>query len=163
MPTDHPGPEVPSHALGHALEADHARLDEIWDQGMRLWGTDPARATALFREFTSGLLRHIQVEEGMVFPFYEEHTGRREHHLLELLREEHVQIRDALERFMGHVEAGDKELEEPSTVLRNVLWAHNTREEGQLYPWFGPEVSEGEAAELHRTISTMLSSSDGPG
>ncbi|EQD45745.1 hypothetical protein B1B_12922, partial [mine drainage metagenome] len=77
--------------------------------------------------------------------------------MTDLLREEHEQIRTELEALLCKVEARSPDLEPEDTRLRNVLWAHNTREEGLLYPWFDEGVTEGEGSDVSRKIRDLLS------
>jgi regulator of cell morphogenesis and NO signaling len=149
------GPET--SPLGNWMEADHERLDALWEEARRSWPQDLARARDRFRAFREGLLRHIEAEETLLFPFYEVHGTVSTHHLTDFLREEHAQIRSALQKLAGAFEEGSHDVEGPETILRNVLWAHNTREEGLLYPWFDHSITEGEGHELSERIRAMLS------
>lgn len=157
--TPAPPPLPPEHSkdgLGSSLELDHGRLDELWDRATEVWPSDRTGAVALFKEFHSGLLRHIQVEEENLFPFYETRNPTPARHLTDLLREEHSEIRGSLERLMALVHAQEGSLEGSMTVLRNVLWTHNTREEGMLYPWFD-EADDESALRLGREVRGRLS------
>ena len=120
--------------MGKWIEFDHERLGELWDSGLARWGSDRPQTAVLLREFRDGLVHHIKAEEDLVFPYFETHGGSGHRQLLELLLDEHREIRSALERFRDEVERGTPSLEDAGGVLRNVLWAHNTREEGLLYP-----------------------------
>ena len=150
-------------SLGDLMEADHARLDELWDRATSAWKGEPDRSAALFREFSVGLLRHIQVEEDLLFPFYAERGEPAERQLVQFLVEEHGEIRSALAALLRKVDGRADDVGDEETVLRNVLWAHNTREEGLLYPWFNVERSTGAARLLAEEIRTRLAAPPGPG
>lgn len=137
-----PDPLLPNRSppgqLGAFLEHDHDRLDDLWDRATSTWPSDQVAARQLSEEFRVGLLRHIRAEEEVLFPFYNARSAPSVHHLTDLLHAEHREIMAALARLMAVVNGGAQDLEEAETVLGNVLWAHNTREEGLLYPWFNP-------------------------
>ena len=155
-----PGNAAEPLPLGKWLEGDHGRLDELWDRAMALWSVDQGQAVPLFHHFEEGLMRHMQVEEGMLFPFFEQRGREPEHHLVVLLCSEHEEIRGALKSFISEVDRRTKDLGGAETQLRNALWAHNTREEGLLYPWFDQGVSEGEGRELSTTVRSVLGNVD---
>ena len=149
-------------SLGELLEADHARLDDLWDRATSGWKDEPDRSAALFREFSDGLLRHIQVEEDLLFPFYADRGEPAGRQFVQFLVEEHGEIRSALSALLRKVEGRASDVVDEETVLRNVLWAHNTREEGLLYPWFDAERSVGTARSLADEIRTRLAPAPEP-
>ncbi len=163
MSVEGPLKETPGHSpLGRRMESDHERLDELWDTGLAKWSSERPQATVLLREFRDGLLRHIQVEEDLLFPYFEARGGPGERPLVGLLLDEHKEIRAMLQRFMEQVERGTPSLEDAGTALRNVLWAHNTREEGLLYPWFNDGLDVGTGAELDFQVRAEIGSGDSP-
>lgn len=117
------------------LEADHRRLDAILPEVERLVadGAYPD-AAARFAEFTSGLDRHIELEEQILFPTFESATGSSSGPT-QVMRMEHVEIRnwmrlatDALARHDADV------LFQEVEALRQTLSGHNMKEEHILYP-----------------------------
>ena len=148
-------------ALGEALEQDHRRLDDLWEMATREWREDPQRSRAHFRSFSRGLRTHIQAEEDVLFPFFEEHGGEGAPRLTGLLREEHGRIREALSALLRKVEEGASDLDAESTALQDALWAHNAREEGQLYPWFDAHATRGAAKKVSNEIISRLAGTKG--
>ena len=151
-----------SLSLGKRMEQDHGRLDDLWDQAKQSWPEDRERATRLFQAFRTGLLTHIQAEEELMFPFFDRRNESSAKYMTDLLREEHDQIRAELEALLRKVEAGGPDLEPEDTRLRNVLWIHNTREEGLLYPWFNESVTQGEGLDVSKKIRDMISPDERP-
>lgn len=147
--------------LGELLERDHERLDELWDNAMTLWREDSARSREILGQFQQGLLRHIQVEEELLFPFFEARGTTADHHLVEFLLDEHTQIRAALQSTLEQLGSDSADPEEVTVVLRNVLWAHNTREEGALYPWFNTGTEDPELRVLSEKTRSALHPSTG--
>lgn len=157
-PPDAPrGPGLPG-SLGERMEADHRRLDELWDRASEAWPRDPAQARGGFTEFRDGLLRHIRAEEEVLFPFFEANAGPSARELLDRLRDEHRSIRAALSRLLESVDAGEADLTAAETDLQDALWSHNAREEGQLYPWFGAERAGAESEPVALEIERRLAS-----
>ena len=148
-------------ALGEALEQDHRRLDDLWEMATREWREDPERSRAHFRTFSRGLRTHIQAEEDVLFPFFEEHGGEGAPQLTDLLREEHGRIREALSALLREVEEGAPDLEAENTALQDALWAHNAREESQFYPWFDAHATRGAAKEVSQEILFRLAGTRG--
>lgn len=146
----------PAEGLGHWMEADHDRLDELWDRAAARWTTDREAARHDYHDFRDGLLRHIDVEEELLFPYFEERGGLPERHLTELLRSEHKEIRAALAALIVRVDSAAEASEGALTELRNVLWAHNTREEGLLYPWYDGPGSGAEVEALGERVRSRL-------
>lgn len=117
------------------LEADHRRLDAILPDVERLAATAAWRdAAAQFAEFASGLGRHIDVEEQILFPVFESVTGMSAGPT-QVMRIEHVEIRDAMAETTAALAREDAEL--LATALRRLaqaLSSHNMKEEHMLYP-----------------------------
>lgn len=122
----------PEDRLGELLQEDHERLDRLLD-AFRTSTPEPSQVRrARFAPFDQGLRQHIRFEEERLFPALQE-GGSVGSPAIDLLIDEHRRILDVLQRIRGRLEgdSGSAELEEE---LVNVLWAHNAREEGALYP-----------------------------
>ncbi|MEM0129539.1 MAG: hemerythrin domain-containing protein [Thermoplasmata archaeon] len=140
----------PSAGLASALQEDHDRLDLLLD-AFRSARTAPAEERERrFGPFAAGLRAHLRFEEEVAFPQY----GPGDPALdptRQLLLDEHRRIREALDRIEGRLAAGGDtaDLEEE---LLNVLWAHDAREEGQVYPWLDEHLSPAAIAGLLATF-----------
>lgn len=121
--------------ISEFLGKDHKRCDELFamvehsvDQGN--W----EQAKAAFQSFSQAQVRHLAMEETILFPAFEQATGntngptavmRAEHkHMLGLLEQMHNAI-TALNAsgFFGYAE-----------TLNIMLQQHNMKEESMLYP-----------------------------
>ena len=117
---------------------DHDRLDVLLDEtGTALSAGGLAEARRLFGEFRTGLLRHIRMEEEILFPAFEQATGMFQGGPTEVMRLEHREIQRILEsmraRFEGAgVTPGDFEALRQSLLA--VLTDHNAKEEHVVYP-----------------------------
>lgn len=120
------------------LQNDHRRLDGIMDACKALAASgDAGSAAAKFDDFRAVLLRHIRIEEEMLFPAFEGATGMGEGGPTAVMRHEHVEI----QRLLGlacDLFAGDNpdmnEFESLRSALVALLHEHNVKEERILYP-----------------------------
>jgi len=116
------------------FEADHDRLDSLFQQYRKKKRHDFKIAKPYFREFFKGLRRHIVWEEDALFPFFEEKSGIRNGGPTEVMRNEHRKIGGILDRIHEKVRAADPNSDQEEEELLAVLGAHNEKEEKILYP-----------------------------
>ncbi len=139
--------EGPRTVTGY-LQADHRRLDEIVPAVERLADAGSfAEARARFGEFACGLGWHIDVEEQVLFPFFEAKTGMTRGPTT-VMREEHKDIRDRMQRVAAALEAQDAPaMRDALGELTTILAAHNMKEERMLYPMTDRAIESFEAQE----------------
>lgn len=114
---------------------DHDRLDALLSEVRRMAGDgELERASATYAEFLAGLERHIRLEEDVLFPLFEQHTGMAMGPT-EVMRREHRVIERALEAMREGLAGGRPAgFEEGHDLLQRALPDHNTKEEHVLYP-----------------------------
>ncbi|MSR64180.1 MAG: hemerythrin domain-containing protein [Verrucomicrobiae bacterium] len=134
---------------------DHDRLDQLIATYQKLKRTDFARAKPNFREFKNGLYRHIQWEEDILFPLFEEKTGLRGSGPTEVMRIEHRQIIQLLEALHDKVRQHDPDSDREEQELLQVLGAHNQKEENILYPAIDQHINEGERHEVFERMEEV--------
>lgn len=117
------------------LSWDHDRLDAILvDVCLRVDAGKLGEAEAGYREFLTGLRRHIRLEEELVFPLFEARTGVTGGPTA-VMRDEHLEIERALEMMReGLAQKSADSFREGLRFLRSVLPDHNAKEEHVLYP-----------------------------
>ncbi len=120
------------------LSGDHRRLDGIMEacrsQAAR---SDMAGAGLRFSEFREGLLRHIRIEEELLFPAFEGATGLDQGGPTEVMRHEHAEIQrllDLMKDLFASTEPDPAEFESLRSALVALLHEHNVKEERILYP-----------------------------
>jgi len=134
------------------LSWDHDRLDALLESvrsavERRDW--DAARR--YFHDFQGGLDRHIRLEEEILFPRFEQSTGRTDP--TAVLRREHGRIRAALDLLARALDQGEgREFRVGLASLLTVLPDHNVKEEQVLYPATDAALSEDEC----RALTTRL-------
>jgi hypothetical protein len=133
------------------LSGDHRELDQKFEEFQATPPAAEGRRRALFDEFATELRRHIAVEERLLFPAFGEGDPSRRL-LVEVMLDEHRRIEDALQKIQVRLAGGPASSGDLETELLNVLWAHNAREEGSVYPWFDTHLSPDVARTLAREL-----------
>ena len=149
--------------LTEYLQDDHKRLDNLFEMTfLYLRAGSRDRAMAAFQEFDEGLRHHIQMEDRVLFPAYEERSGftqgptevmRTEHRRIE---ESLGEIRAALERLPPSFTGRDPSvlsLLEMQQRLLEILGPHNAKEERILYPGCDRLISD--KASLIRKMESL--------
>ncbi|QQS48825.1 MAG: hemerythrin domain-containing protein [Acidobacteriota bacterium] len=131
-------------AIFEYMSHDHDRLDAILAEFCM--EPDAGKAKELFLRFDTGLRAHIDWEEEILFPPFEERTGMRNSGPTAVMRIEHQQIKQYLQIILETI--GEHDPGESVNALINLLTAHNKKEENILYPWMDQTLSEVESLAL---------------
>lgn len=117
------------------LGRDHDRLDAIFSRARQLADSRAGgEARTAFQEFSHGLIRHISMEENLLFPAFERATGGRCGPTT-VLQSEHRQIGRLLEEATAALSAGDaRRFGALAADLHGLLSGHNESEEAVVYP-----------------------------
>lgn len=136
------------------MSKDHDRLDGLFKQFQES-RNNPKKAKEFFKEFKMGLQRHIVWEEQILFPLFEEKTGMKDTGPTAVMRMEHVQIGEALEKIHAKIRNLDTNTESPEQELLSVLKPHNDKEEGILYPWLDESIEENNKASAFKKMKEL--------
>jgi iron-sulfur cluster repair protein YtfE (RIC family) len=134
---------------------DHDRLDGLLETYRRLKRVDHAKAKEAFKEFKTGLQRHILWEERILFPLFEEKTGMRDQGPTAVMRAEHREIGSRLEALHDKVRRQDTDSDGEEQGLVRALSAHNEKEEKVLYPAIDGLSSEEERAAAFQKMEEL--------
>lgn len=63
-------------SINEFLTEDHRHLDELLEDFQECKHTDPAKARDLLAQLATGLYRHLQWEETILFPFLNERWAK---------------------------------------------------------------------------------------
>lgn len=119
-----------------ALGWDHERLArlEVGAFVARSAG-DTDTALAWYESFSSGLRRHIAIEEQFLFPVFEERSGMGPGTgPTEVMRSEHREIVRLLGEILRTIGDPAKLPDEKRAAFHEILEEHHLKEEGMLYP-----------------------------
>lgn len=121
------------------LMTDHRRLDGIMESCRALAAAGNMKgAGSRFMDFRKGLMRHIKIEEGLLFPEFEAATGLdRSSGPTGVMRHEHAEIIRLLDLIQDVFESAQpvaSEFESLRSAVAALLAEHNGKEERILYP-----------------------------
>ncbi|MFQ5737177.1 MAG: DUF2249 domain-containing protein [Thermodesulfobacteriota bacterium] len=140
----------PNRTVTDYFGGDHSRLDKIYDRFQDEYKAGRWEEAATdFKAFRLGLKRHIKAEEEILFPTFEQKTGMVDAGPTFVMRMEHKDIHDYLDRVLAATEARDEEkTKEAAAQLTNLLADHNMKEEHILYPESDSFLEESERADV---------------
>lgn len=128
-------PEDPLSSISSTLSAHHRNCDELFlaAEGAAAEGKWP-ECEAKFAAYCAEIERHIDFEEQVLFPAFEQATGMTQGPTT-VMREEHAQIRELNARMAAAATRRDTDdfLAASETFLV-LMQQHNLKEEGVLYP-----------------------------
>src|SRR5512133_1050108 len=145
-------------SISSYMQQDHVVIDGIAERAVaaaeaRDWG-------ALERdgaEFLRRLRQHIEVEETVLFPAFEQRTGMSAGGPSVQMRVEHEQMQPILAQMQGAVAAHDGGGYQRATrALLDILVPHNQKEEQMMYPMLDSAVGEGVQALLADVRKKMV-------
>jgi hemerythrin-like domain-containing protein len=117
------------------LGSDHRACDEVFaaaEAAVAQKNWDNARE--LFDRFQAAMAHHFAMEETVLFPAFEARTGM-SMGPTEVMRMEHVQMRDLLQGMQQAMAASDQNgFLGLSETLNMLMQQHNLKEENMLYP-----------------------------
>ena len=125
-----------SLSLKEFFTLDHRRCDEKWAEvEAAVQAGDVELEKEKWRTFQSQMLRHLRMEEEVMFPAFEQASGMTHGGPTFVMRSEHEQMRGLIEQ-MGTAADGDdyEELVELGDTLLMLIQQHNQKEEQMLYP-----------------------------
>lgn len=138
------------------MGADHHRCDELFasvEQAVE--GGQWPQAAQAHQQFIEAMEQHLQAEEQLLFPAFEEASGMREGPT-SMMRYEHEQMRELFAQ-MGQAlaaERGDDYLGASETLLI-LMQQHNAKEEQILYPMLD-QVLAPQAASLQSQLEDRI-------
>jgi hemerythrin-like domain-containing protein len=121
--------------LSEFFTQDHRDCDGYWVEVEKaIENGDPATIQAGWEAFDRRQRRHLEIEEQLMFPAFEQATGMTSGPTA-VMRMEHEQMRGLLDQMATAIPAGDYQgvLDLGDTLLM-LVQQHNQKEEGMLYP-----------------------------
>ena len=143
------------NAVSSYFQEDHEKLDGLFDQFQALRACDYAEAKRYFKDFKFGLERHIAWEEQILFPLFEAKTRSKESGPTAVMRFEHKQIKEKLERLHAKVREESPDSDEEESELLYLLAQHNKKEENILYPMIDQITSEEERKHIFHEMEQL--------
>jgi len=143
-------------SISSYMQHDHVDIDGIAERASSAAAAGDAAAMARDATlFLQRLEQHIEMEERVLFPAFEDRTGMKEAGPSVQMREEHVLMRPHLDEMRAAVTAGDAGgWQRASQALLEILVPHNAKEEQMMYPMLDDAMGP-DAATLLRDVKAM--------
>ena len=123
------------HTILDFMGSDHRACDNLFasaEAAVAQKNWDSARD--LFGQFMTAMTYHFTMEETLLFPAFESHTGMSAGPT-QVMRMEHTQMRDLLQGMQDAVAAANQDgFLGLSETLNMLMQQHNLKEENMLYP-----------------------------
>lgn len=149
------GLKVDKVTIKKFFEDDHNRLDNIFVEYQKLKRSDLQKAKESFKEFKIGLQRHIVWEEEILFPLFEKKTAIFQSGPTQVMRIEHKQIKEQLEKIHDKTQNKDIKSDADEEVLLSILIKHNLKEENILYPSIDNVTTDEERVEIFNQMNKL--------
>ena len=125
---------APTDGLVPFFTADHRHCDDLWAAVETAVEQGQEAAKAAFDDFYATTRMHLDLEEQVLFPAFEQATGMSEGPTT-VMRMEHEQMRALLEQVATAVATGDlEEAVDQGDTLLMLTQQHDQKEEAMLYP-----------------------------
>lgn len=126
--------------------AENAVVKNNWDEALRL-----------FHQFRGAMEQHLQNEEQVLFPAFEQRSGISQHGGIsigptQMMRMEHVPMRELLQAMETSLaERSRQQYLGQSETLLTLMQQHNVKEENVLYPMTDRVLAD-ECADILRRL-----------
>lgn len=127
--------------------ADHDRLDSILEACEKEMISGGSHALDYFLTFRNGLKKHIEWEEHILFPLFENKSNFFNMGPTQVMRFEHQKIINIMTQ-MEMILANKKSDPDLFLDLKTILHTHNTKEENILYPSIDEKITQSETADI---------------
>lgn len=138
-------------SINSYLTDDHGTLDSLFEEFQSSKDQDTKTANDFLSRFTSALNRHLDWEEKILFPLYQQKVG--EAALIRTLLAEHQEIRQWLSALSVKISQGDTDSSDEEHMLVEELGGHNAREEYALYPQLDKLLTDEEKTQVFKAIA----------
>lgn len=125
-----------NQGLKEFFTLDHRHIDDTWAEvESAAQSGDVEVEKEKWRIFQGEMLRHLRMEEEVMFPAFEQASGMTESGPTFVMRSEHEQMRGLIEQMGAAADADDyDELVDLGDTLLMLIQQHNQKEEQMLYP-----------------------------
>jgi iron-sulfur cluster repair protein YtfE (RIC family) len=140
------------------MTQDHREVDSIFERAdAAAKAEDHAALAREAGEFLRRIAVHIEIEERLLFPIFEERTGMIEAGPSVTMREEHRQMEARFAEMRGAIDARDAGgYRRAAASMMDILLQHNQKEEQMMYPMID-DILGSEVAALLDAARAMAS------
>lgn len=138
--------------LYQMLIKDHRTVDELFEKIEKSGESANKTRQQLFEKLRQELELHTQVEEKIVYPDFQKHSGVKQ--FIGEAVEEHGEVKKMLTQ-LGRMEPGAADWSKRIAELKAAVQHHVKEEEQQMFPAARKEVRQEEADDLARRVQEM--------
>lgn len=123
-------------SLSDFFSQDHRDCDARWADVEELLDTsDIVSARPVWEKYRAGMIRHLAMEEDVLFPAFERVSGMAGSGSVAVSKMEHQQLRGLLDQVGECMDKGNvQEALDIGDTLLILIQQHNDKEENELYP-----------------------------
>ncbi len=140
---------------------DHRRLEHSFKQFQNFKKTDYSRALHAFRDFKKNLDLHLELEEKILSPVFEDKTALCDIGPTVVMRAEHHKIRKALEELDSKFNVSQDTSDEEAGFLK-LIEEHSQSEERVIYPVIDELTSYAEREAIFSKIEELVRGKSAP-
>lgn len=137
-------------AINDYMMQDHRAIDAIFERaGDAVRAADWPAASTAAGTFLARIGQHIELEEQLLFPAFEESSGMSVGGPTETMRSEHAQMQPLFEQMRAAIGAKHAaDYEQAAQALMQILLPHNMKEEQMMYPMLDQALGAQAAAAM---------------
>ena len=137
-------------AINDYMMQDHRECDAIFERaGDAARAADWPAAASAAGTFLARIGRHIELEEQLLFPAFEDSSGMSVGGPTETMRSEHAQMQPLFAQMRAAIEAQDAgRYQQAAQALHDILTPHNMKEEQMMYPMLDQALGDDGARRL---------------
>jgi iron-sulfur cluster repair protein YtfE (RIC family) len=145
-------------SITSAMQQDHVVIDGVAERALAAaQARDGAGLARDAAEFLRRLRQHIEAEEKLLFPAFEQRTGMSAAGPSVQMRAEHEQMQPILAQMEAAVAAQDGAgYQRASRALFDILTPHNLKEEQMMYPMLDEAVGPDAQALLAQAREMLI-------
>jgi iron-sulfur cluster repair protein YtfE (RIC family) len=137
------------------LTWDHRRLETIFAEVVQMVDDgEIERADHTYAPFHEGMLRHIRIEEEILWPLFEQRSGiGKGMGPTTVMNHEHASMKEAMQLMRDALDRGKgAEFHDARDMLEQILEPHSAKEERVLYPAIERLIDRAEREELLQRV-----------
>jgi len=137
-----------NNEISRFLGREHKQLEKIFKEFQKGKKKDFTKARGYFIRFKCDLMRHMELEEEVLFAYYEKKSGKSKMGATSIMRQEHKRLRQIIHIIYDKILEEDFEIDEEEKELIFILESHHIKEEESLYPAIDIVTTEEEKKEI---------------
>lgn len=145
-------------SLRYFFSADHDRVGGLFRNWQEKKKANSPDAYDSFRKFLVSQLQHMDLEEKLIFPLFEQQIGNTNTGLIQELHQDHIEIQRTIDNIHNVLRRAES-TEAAEVLLSEMLEAHHEKEEDIFYPILDQWIDEQERNRIFTRIQEVAQNS----